>query len=62
MIVFLVANKTDLEGKRKIDTSAAEKKAAEHNVHFIETSAKNGYNVNTLFQRIARAITGLAKV
>ena len=58
VIIFLVGNKTDLEGKRKVDISVAEKKAAEHNVHFIETSAKSGFNVNTLFQRIARAITG----
>ncbi|CBY33817.1 unnamed protein product [Oikopleura dioica] len=59
VIIFLVGNKTDLEAKRKVDISVAEKKAAEHNVHFIETSAKSGYNVNALFQRIARAITGL---
>ena len=58
VIIFLVGNKTDLEGKQKVETSVAEKKAAEHNVHFIETSAKSGYNVNALFQRIARAITG----
>ena len=58
VIIFLVGNKTDLEGKRKVDISVAEKKAAEHNVHFIETSAKSGFNVNALFQRIARSITG----
>lgn len=44
-----------------METSTAEKKAAEHGVHFIETSAKSGYNVNNLFQRIARAITGIIK-
>lgn len=36
-----------------------EKKANDCNVMFIETSAKAGHNVKTLFRRIAQALPGM---
>lgn len=39
----------------------AEKKAKELNVMFIETSAKAGHNVKTLFRRIAQALPGMER-
>lgn len=36
-----------------------EKKASDCNVMFIETSAKAGHNVKTLFRRIAQALPGM---
>lgn len=39
----------------------AEKKSKELNVMFIETSAKAGHNVKTLFRRIAQALPGMER-
>lgn len=62
MIIVLVGNKTDLSGdKRQVTAEEAEKKAEEFNVMFIETSAKAGHNVKTLFKKIAQALPGMDK-
>ncbi|TWW55740.1 Ras-related protein [Takifugu flavidus] len=45
VIIMLVGNKTDLADKRQVSVEAAERKARELNVMYIETSAKAGYNV-----------------
>ncbi|KAI9261050.1 CBN-rab-6.2 protein [Sporodiniella umbellata] len=58
-IVVLVGNKTDLNEKREVTVEEGEKKAKELNVMFIETSAKAGHNVKTLFKRIAQALPGI---
>lgn len=42
-------------------TEEAEKKAQDFNVMFIETSAKAGHNVKTLFKKIAQALPGMDK-
>lgn len=42
-------------------TEEAEAKAADFNVMFIETSAKAGHNVKTLFKKIAQALPGMDK-
>ncbi|CAG8683562.1 4355_t:CDS:2 [Funneliformis caledonium] len=55
VIIVLVGNKTDLNDKRYM----GEKKAKEFNVMFIETSAKAGHNVKTLFRKIAQALPGM---
>ena len=59
MIIVLVGNKTDLNDKRQVTTEEGEKKAAEFKVMFIETSAKAGHNVKTLFKKIAQALPGM---
>lgn len=56
VIVVIVGNKIDLNKKRQISTDEGRLKANELNVIFIETSAKDGYNVKHLFERIASAI------
>lgn len=61
MIIVLVGNKTDLNDKRQVTTEEAEKRAQEFNVMFIETSAKAGHNVKTLFKKIAQALPGMDK-
>lgn len=61
VIIVLVGNKTDLGDKRQVTTEEAEAKAAEFNVMFIETSAKAGHNVKTLFKKIAQALPGVDK-
>lgn len=54
-----MGNKTDLGDKRQVTTEEGEKKAQEFKVMFIETSAKAGHNVKTLFKRIAQALPGM---
>ncbi|GAA5916189.1 hypothetical protein JCM6882_005412 [Rhodosporidiobolus microsporus] len=59
VIIVLVGNKTDLGDKRQVTTDEAEQKAKELSVMFIETSAKAGHNVKTLFRKIAQALPGM---
>merc|ERR1712130_596295 len=62
VIIFLVANKTDLSDRRIIPCDDGKKKAEEHNIHYVESSAKTGYNVKKLFQQVARCLTKLTEV
>ncbi|KAL0974146.1 hypothetical protein UPYG_G00216230 [Umbra pygmaea] len=48
VIIMLVGNKTDLADKRQVSVEAAERRARELNVMYIETSAKAGYNVKQI--------------
>ncbi|TRY97986.1 hypothetical protein DNTS_000304 [Danionella cerebrum] len=59
VIIMLVGNKTDLGDKRQVSVDAAEKKARDLGVMYIETSAKAGYNVKQLFRRVAAALPGM---
>lgn len=43
----------------QVTTEEAEAKSKELNVMFIETSAKAGHNVKTLFRKIAQALPGM---
>ncbi|GMK56191.1 hypothetical protein CspeluHIS016_0300310 [Cutaneotrichosporon spelunceum] len=58
VIIVLVGNKTDLNDKRQVTQDELEKRAKELNVMSIETSAKAGHNVKTLFKKIAMALPG----
>ena len=49
VIFMLVGNKCDLEDYRKMPTEAAKEYAKENSVMFIETSAKDGTNVEEAF-------------
>lgn len=44
---------------RQVTTEEGERRAKEYKVMFIETSAKAGHNVKTLFKRIAQALPGM---
>ena len=46
---FLVGNKSDLEEGRKVTYEEAKQYADEHELPYIETSAKEGININELF-------------
>ena len=46
---FLVGNKSDLVEQRKISYDEAKQYADEHELPYIETSAKEGININELF-------------
>ena len=47
---FLVGNKSDLAEERKVTYEEAKEYAEEHDLPYIETSAKEGININELFE------------
>ena len=59
VVIMLVANKTDLSDKRQVSAEEGEKKARDYGVMFIETSAKGGTNVKSLFRKLALALPGM---
>jgi Ras-related protein Rab-6A len=61
VIIMLVGNKTDLADIRQVSIEEGESKAREFNVLFIETSAKVGYNIKSLFTKVADALPGHPK-
>nr|CAH7758582.1 unnamed protein product [Callosobruchus chinensis] len=56
VLIMLVGNKVDLESLREVSTETAMLMAKEWNVLFIETSAKEGYNIKQLFRKIGEAL------
>ena len=46
---IIIANKIDLEDKRKVETDEGKKFAAENHLPYFETSAKTGQGVNDAF-------------
>ena len=55
--IFLIANKSDLEEKRKVTRAAGEKFSNEHNITFFtEASAKTGFNVQNIFMQAAKEL------
>ena len=58
--LVLVGNKVDLEGERQVDKNVAKEFSKENNLLFMETSAKNGQNIEKIFQILSEQI--LAKI
>ena len=56
VIIYLVANKIDMEEKRKVKKEEGEKLAKELGLPFMETSAKSGINVNEIFEDLFERI------
>ena len=56
-LIFLVANKVDMEKNREVSTSKGEQFAREKGLHgFFETSAKTGQGVEDTFMSAARML------
>ncbi|XP_056162034.1 ras-related protein RHN1-like isoform X1 [Syzygium oleosum] len=62
LIMFLVANKADLDEKRQVQNEEGEQYAKENGLSFLETSAKTAQNVNELFYEIVRKLLRMAAV
>lgn len=58
MSVMLVGNKCDLDSRRTVSTEEGMKFAKDHNLLFLEVSAKTGHNVDSTFEDTARHIYG----
>lgn len=59
VVICLVGNKTDLgNDKRQVSTEEGEERATKDNLMFMECSAKAGYNVKSLFRKLATALPG----
>ncbi|XP_042381581.1 ras-related protein RHN1-like [Zingiber officinale] len=56
LTMALVANKVDLEAKRKVKSEEGLQYAQEHGLFFIETSAKTAENINELFYEVAKRL------
>ena len=52
----MVGNKSDLEGERKVNKEVAKIFAKDNNLLFLETSAKNGNNIEKIFQILSEQI------
>lgn len=59
IVIMLVGNKCDLEDERAVLTDEARLMAEKNNLSFIETSAKNGTNVEEAFKNILFEIYNL---
>lgn len=57
VVLCLVGNKTDLgNDKRQVSTEEGEERARKDGITFMECSAKAGYNVKSLFRKLATAL------
>ena len=53
--------KLDVACSRQVTLEEANAKATELNIMFMETSAKAGHNVKSLFKKIAMSLVGMEK-
>ncbi|KAJ5077762.1 ras-related protein rab-8b [Anaeramoeba ignava] len=58
---MIIGNKCDLEDKRKISKEKGEKFAKENDVLFMETSAKDGTNIEEAFEVLTKEILSVSQ-
>jgi small GTP-binding protein len=55
-VIQLIGNKADLNPKRVVSVQEAENLAKQHNLQYLETSAKQGLNVRNAFVNVAMQV------
>ena len=56
ILIILIGNKSDLNSKREVSKDEAENKAEQYNIAFLETSAKNGDNIDKAFSELVEQV------
>ena len=56
ILIILIGNKSDLNSKREVSKDEAETKAEQYNIAFLETSAKNGDNIDKAFRELVEQV------
>ena len=56
VVIYIAGNKIDMAEERKIKTEEGQKLADEYGFPFIETSAKNGINIDKTFEDLVEKI------
>ena len=56
VVIYIAGNKIDIEDERKVEKESGEKLAEEFGFPFVETSAKNGININETFEDLVERI------
>ena len=56
VLIYIVGNKIDMKEERKIKTEDGEKLAGDYGFPFVETSAKEGININETFEDLVEKI------
>ena len=56
VVIYIAANKIDMEEERKVPKEDGEKLAEELGFPFVETSAKSGININETFEDLVERI------
>ena len=59
VMLILAGNKADLVDHRQVSTEKAQQLADKLNLMFFETSAKSGSNIKTMFNEMAKRLTGI---
>jgi len=59
---MILGNKCDMEDKRVVSKEKGENIAREHNIRFLETSAKTNINIETAFIQLAESILDKSNV
>lgn len=59
VMLILAGNKADLSDHRQVSTEKAQQLADKLNLMFFETSAKSGLNIKTMFNEMAKRLTGI---
>ena len=54
--ILIVGNKIDLQHRRQVSTHEGEQLANKYNCIYLETSAKTGHNINTVFELAAKTV------
>lgn len=60
--VIIIGNKIDVFDKRIVEHEEARIFAEEHNYGFVETSARNNYNINDVFYELIKKINSTSEI